>query len=39
MIQNAADPQAAVLAAWNTGKIAQRLMAIQKLSSVDAGIN
>src|SRR5277367_5785863 len=25
MIQNAADPQAAVLAAWNTGKIAQRL--------------
>jgi thiol-disulfide isomerase/thioredoxin len=35
MIQNAADPQAAVLGAWNTGKIAQRLMAIQKLSSVD----
>lgn len=34
MIQNAADPQAAVLAAWNTGKIAQRPLAIQKLSSV-----
>jgi thiol-disulfide isomerase/thioredoxin len=34
MIQNAADPQAAIVAVWNTGKIAQRLLAIQKLSSV-----
>jgi thiol-disulfide isomerase/thioredoxin len=34
MIQNAADPKAAVLAVWNTGKIAQRPLAIRKLSAV-----
>jgi thiol-disulfide isomerase/thioredoxin len=34
MIQNAADPRAAVIAAWNTGKIALRHLALQKLSSV-----
>jgi thiol-disulfide isomerase/thioredoxin len=34
MIHNAADPRAALLAAWNTGKIVQRQVAIQELGQV-----
>jgi thiol-disulfide isomerase/thioredoxin len=34
MIQGADDPRAAIVAAWNTGKIPLRLIAVQKISSV-----
>jgi thiol-disulfide isomerase/thioredoxin len=34
LIESAPDPRAAVLAAWNTGKISHRLLALQKLSNV-----
>ena len=34
MIHNAADPGAAIVAAWNTGKIAHRRLAMQQLSSM-----
>ncbi|MGO8699804.1 MAG: redoxin domain-containing protein [Limisphaerales bacterium] len=34
MIQNAADPHAAIVAAWNTGKIAHRHLAIQEISGL-----
>ncbi len=34
MIHNAPDPRAALLAAWNTGKIVQRQVAIQELAQI-----
>ena len=38
MIQNAADPHAAIVAAWNTGKIAHRHLAIQEISPSPATV-